>query len=79
MKRISKCIKAMDIYLKYLLLFNKKDRYLNYLPIIISTEYAIDILLSFDEAIGSRIYEMCKEYIVQIPKNIKNIKFQLRY
>lgn len=52
-------------------------RYLNYLPIIISTEYAIDVLLSFDEAIGSRIYEMCKEYIVQIPKNIKN-NYRLR-
>ena len=52
-------------------------RYLDYLPIIISTEYAIDILLSFDEAIGSRIYEMCKEYIVQIPKNIKN-NYRLR-
>jgi DNA replication protein DnaC len=41
-------------------------RYLNLLPIIVSTEFTIERMLNFDEAIGSRIYEMCKEYIVQI-------------
>jgi DNA replication protein DnaC len=46
-------------------------RYLNRLPMIISTEFTIDKLLSFDEAIGSRIYEMSKDYIVEI-EGIKN-------
>jgi DNA replication protein DnaC len=41
-------------------------RYLNYLPVIISTEFTVERLLSFDEAIGSRIYEMCKDYTVEI-------------
>lgn len=41
-------------------------RYLNHLPMIISTEYTVERLLSFDEAIGSRIYEMSKDFIVQI-------------
>lgn len=41
-------------------------RYLNHLPIIVSTEHNIDKLLQFDEAIGSRIYEMSKDFIVEI-------------
>lgn len=47
-------------------------RYINSLPIIVSSEYGIEDLLNFDEAIGSRIYEMCKDYIVEINKDIKN-------
>lgn len=47
-------------------------RYLNYLPIIVSTEFTIERLLNFDESIGSRIYEMCKSYIVEISKNKDN-------
>lgn len=47
-------------------------RYLNYLPIIVSSEFSIDSLLAFDEGIASRIYEMCKEYIVEIEKDVKN-------
>lgn len=47
-------------------------RYLNFLPIIVSTEFNIDKLLNFDEAVGSRIYEMCKDYVVEIDKEIKN-------
>jgi DNA replication protein DnaC len=51
-------------------------RYLNYLPIIVSTEFSVEKLLSFDEGIASRIYEMCKEYIVEIPKE-KNNNYRL--
>jgi DNA replication protein DnaC len=47
-------------------------RYLNHLPIIVSSEYDVNALLNFDEAIGSRIYEMCKNYLVEIPIDIKN-------
>ena len=41
-------------------------RYMNNLPVIISTEKSIGELLSFDEAIGSRIIEMCRGNIVQL-------------
>lgn len=52
-------------------------RYLNYLPLIVSSEFTTERLLSFDESIGSRIYEMCKSYIVEISKN-KNNNYRLR-
>lgn len=41
-------------------------RYFNNLPMIISTEYDINSLLNIDEAIGSRILEMSKNYIVEL-------------
>lgn len=41
-------------------------RYMNNLPIIVSTEKFLDDLISFDEAIGSRIIEMCRGNIVQL-------------
>lgn len=47
-------------------------RYLNHLPIIVSTEYPVEDLLNFDEAVGSRIYEMSKNYIVEIEKKKEN-------
>lgn len=52
-------------------------RYLNFLPVIVNSEFLIDKLLSFDEAIGSRIYEMCKDYVVQIKQDRKN-NFRLK-
>lgn len=52
-------------------------RYLNYLPIIVSSEFEINKLLGFDEAVGSRIYEMCKDYTVQIEKDLRN-NYRLR-
>ena len=47
-------------------------RYLKFLPIIVSSEFSIDRLLSFDEGVGSRIYEMSKDYVVEIENNISN-------
>ena len=47
-------------------------RYLNFLPLIVSSEFSIDRLLAFDEGVGSRIYEMCKDYVVEIEKDINN-------
>lgn len=41
-------------------------RYLNHLPMIISTEFIPERMLAFDEAIGSRIYEMSKDFIIQV-------------
>lgn len=45
-------------------------RYFNFLPIIVSSEFTIDRLLAFDEGVGSRIYEMCKDYIIEIEKDM---------
>lgn len=47
-------------------------RYLNHKPIIVSTEFTVEELLDFDEATGSRIYEMCKEYTIEIEKSMEN-------
>lgn len=47
-------------------------RYLNHLPMIVSTEFPVEELLNFDEAVGSRIYEMSKNYIVEIEKKKEN-------
>ena len=39
-------------------------RYNNDLPVIISTEKTLDDLIDYDEAIGSRLVEMCRGYII---------------
>lgn len=41
-------------------------RYMNNMPIIISTEKSPNELLVFDEAIGSRLIEMCRGNIIQL-------------
>lgn len=41
-------------------------RYMNNMPIIISTEKSPSELLAFDEAIGSRLIEMCRGNIIQL-------------
>lgn len=46
-------------------------RYLNNKPIILSSELIQDRLLDFDEAVGSRIIEMCKGRITEA-KGIEN-------
>lgn len=51
-------------------------RYLNHLPIIVSTEFTVEKLLSFDEAIGSRIYEMAKDFIVEIQGTQNNYRLR---
>jgi DNA replication protein DnaC len=51
-------------------------RYLNHLPIIVSTEFTVEKLLSFDEAIGSRIYEMAKNFIVEIEGTENNYRLR---
>ena len=40
-------------------------RYNNNLPIILSTEKNLDSLINFDEAIASRLIEMCRGFIVE--------------
>lgn len=51
-------------------------RYLERLPLIISTEKVAEELLDFDEAIGSRILEMCKGYVVTFDKSIPNYRMR---
>ena len=40
-------------------------RYLNGLPIMVSSEYDMDKILDFDEGVGSRIVSMCEGFIVE--------------
>jgi len=51
-------------------------RYLNNLPIIVSSEYNADKLLDADEAIGSRIIEMTKNYLVEIEGKENNYRLR---
>lgn len=52
-------------------------RYMNKLPILVSSEFDIDAMCKFDMAIGSRIFEMCKSYCVVIHGDPKKINFRL--
>lgn len=50
-------------------------RYNNHLKTIISSEHNIDDMLSFDEALGSRIYERTKNYCISFsPDQKKNYR-----
>ena len=51
-------------------------RYMNTMPMIISTEKSPNDLLVFDEAIGSRIIEMCRGNIVQLQG--KELNYRLK-
>lgn len=51
-------------------------RYLNNLPIIVSSEFTADALLDFDEAVGSRIIQMCKDYTVEIRGKENNYRLK---
>ena len=50
-------------------------RYLKSLPIIVSTEFLTTNLLEFDEATGSRIIEISKDYMVELVG--KNLNYRL--
>ncbi|WP_261830583.1 ATP-binding protein [Inconstantimicrobium mannanitabidum] len=51
-------------------------RYLNNLPMIVSTEFSIERLLEFDEAIGSRVHEMCKDYEIEVEGKENNYRLR---
>lgn len=51
-------------------------RYINTRPMIISSELTIDMLLNVDEATGSRIYEMCREYLVEMRGKENNYRLR---
>ncbi|KKC30919.1 DnaA ATPase domain-containing protein [Caldanaerobacter subterraneus] len=51
-------------------------RYFTGLPIIVSSEYRVKDLLQVDEAVGSRIIEMCKGYLMEF--NGKELNYRLK-
>jgi DNA replication protein DnaC len=51
-------------------------RYMKNLPIIVSSEFTIEKLLNFDEGIGSRIVEMCKDFTVEMQGRENNYRLK---
>lgn len=52
-------------------------RYLNHKPILISSELTVDELADVDEALGTRIYQMCQNYTVVIKGDRKILNHRL--
>jgi DNA replication protein DnaC len=52
-------------------------RYLNHLPILISSEKGIDDICDIDEGVGSRILEMCTDYTVVLKGDRKELNYRL--
>lgn len=52
-------------------------RYLKSMPMIISTEKSVKEILNWDEAIGSRLIEMCQGNVIEFPRGIEN-NYRLR-
>lgn len=52
-------------------------RYLNYKPILVSSELTVDELADVDEALGTRIFEMCSDYTVVIKGDRKILNHRL--
>lgn len=51
-------------------------RYMNNLPLLISSERMVEDLIGIDEAIGSRIYEMTRDFRVELSG--KNLNYRMR-
>ncbi|WP_277714590.1 ATP-binding protein [Bacillus atrophaeus] len=52
-------------------------RYLNHKPILLSSELTVEELVRVDEALGTRIYEMCSDYLVIIKGNVFDLNHRL--
>lgn len=52
-------------------------RYLKSMPMIISTEKSVKKILNWDEAIGSRLIEMCQGNVIEFPRGLEN-NYRLR-
>ena len=52
-------------------------RYLNHKPIMVSSEKTVDELCDIDEALGTRIFEMCRDYTVVIKGDRKVLNYRL--
>lgn len=53
------------------------SRYLNHKPILVSSELVVDEIVDVDEALGTRIYEMCKDFTVVIQGDRKILNHRL--
>ncbi len=53
-------------------------RYLNHKPIMISSELTIDTICNIDEALGTRIYDMCRDFTVTVQGYPKVLNYRLR-
>ena len=54
-------------------------RYLNHLPILVSSEKTFDMMIDIDEAIASRLYEMSKDFKVIYKGKELNYRFKDMY
>ncbi|WP_313804798.1 ATP-binding protein [Cytobacillus sp.] len=52
-------------------------RYLNHKPILVSSELTVDELVDVDEALGTRIYQMCQDFTVVIQGDRKILNHRL--
>src|SRR5579875_3366708 len=52
-------------------------RYRNHKPIMVSSEKTVDELCDIDEALGTRIYQMCKDFTVIIKGDRKILNHRL--
>jgi len=52
-------------------------RYLNNLPLLISSEIDMDSIADIDEATGTRIYQMCKDYTVLLSSDDRSLNHRL--
>jgi len=52
-------------------------RYLNHKPIMVSSELTVDELCDIDEALGTRIYEMCSDFTVVVKGDRKVLNHRL--
>jgi DNA replication protein DnaC len=52
-------------------------RYLNHKPILVSSEKMMEDLLDIDEALGSRIKQMTKDFLVEIEGDRKLLNYRL--
>lgn len=52
-------------------------RYLKSMPMIISTEKSVKEILNWDEAVGSRLIEMCQGNVIEFPRGLEN-NYRLR-
>lgn len=52
-------------------------RYLNHMPIMVSSELTVDELCDIDEALGTRIYQMCQDFCVVIKGDRKELNHRL--
>lgn len=68
--------KPTDADLKYIFEI-VNERYLKKKPFIISTEMSMKQIISWDEAVGSRLVEMSQGNIIEFGSNVQNHRLQL--